>query len=98
MKLRISLRRLARAEFLDAADWYERRRTGRGRDFMDAVRQVFAELVVQPDLYPEVHNDIREAPVPGFPDAVYYRVLSCQITAIAVFHTARDPANWQERS
>ena len=98
MTLRVNLRRLAQAEFLDAADWYEQRRAGRGSDFTAAVRRVFAELAIQPDRYPEVYEDVREAPVSGYPYAVYYRVAPTQITVLAVFHTSRDPSVWQGRA
>jgi hypothetical protein len=71
MSLPVILRRLAQAEF-DAADWYEQRRAGRGA-FTDAVRQVLGGIAAQPDAHPEVHGDVREALVPGYPYAVYYR-------------------------
>lgn len=42
------LRRIAQAEFDDAADWYEERRTGQGAAFTAAVRQVLMGLGSQP--------------------------------------------------
>jgi toxin ParE1/3/4 len=98
MSLPVILRRLAQAEFDDAADWYEARRAGRGAAFTAAVRQVLTTIASQPEAYPEVHGDVREAPVPGFPYAVYYRSESGQVTVLAVFHTSRDPGEWQRRA
>ena len=94
----VILRRLAQAEFDDAADWYERRRAGRGAAFTAAVRQVLASAATAPDSYPEVHGDIREAGVSGYPYAVYYRIDTGQITVLAVYHTSRDPSGWQSRA
>ena len=93
----IILRRLAQAEFDDAADWYERRQTGRGAAFTAAVRQTLTEIAATPDSYPEVDADVREAPVSGYPYAVYYRIDPTRITVLAVFHTSRDPVIWQSR-
>ncbi|HJT75572.1 MAG TPA: type II toxin-antitoxin system RelE/ParE family toxin [Gemmataceae bacterium] len=98
MSVPIILRRLAQAEFDDAADWYEQRRAGRGAAFTAAVRQVLSAIGVQPDAHPQVHGEVREAPVPGYPYAVYYRPEAGQITVLAVFHTSRDPAEWQRRA
>lgn len=98
MSLPIVFRRAARAEFDDAADWYEQRRTGRGALFSAAVRQVLDRIADQPELYAEVFQDVREAPVMGYPYCVYYRVESGQLLVLAVFHTSRDPSNWQGRT
>ena len=94
----VIMRRLAQAEFDDAADWYENRRAGRGAAFTAAVRQILTAIGSQPDRYPEIYGDVREAPVSGFPYAIYYRSEPGQVTVLAVFHTSRDPADWQRRA
>ncbi len=98
MSVPVILRRLARAEFDDAADWYEARRTGRGAAFTTADRQVLTAIGANPEAYPEVHGDVREALVPGYPYAVYYRPEQGQVTVLAIFHASRDPAEWQRRA
>jgi plasmid stabilization system protein ParE len=98
MSLPVILRRLAQAEFDDAADWYDGRRAGRGAAFTAAVRRVLTAIAAAPDAYPEVHGDVREADVPGYPYVVYYRPEPAQVTVLAVFHTSRDPAVWQSRA
>lgn len=97
MSTPIILRRLAQAEFDDAADWYDQR-AGRGAAFTAAVRRVLTDIAATPEAYPEVHADVREAGVTGYPFAVYYRVEPNQITVLAVYHTSRDPAGWQSRA
>ena len=92
------LRRLAQAEFDEAADWYERRQRGRGVAFTAAVRRAVAGIAAAPDTYPEVYADVREAPVPGYPFAVYYRITPTRVDVLAVFHTSRDPGVWQSRA
>jgi len=52
MSLPVVFRRAARAEFDDAADWYEQRRAGLGAAFTAAVQRVLDQLAAQPDFYP----------------------------------------------
>lgn len=98
MSLPIVFRRLARAEFDDAADWYEQRRAGLGAAFTVAVQQVLDQMSAQPGFYPQVFQDVREALVSGYPYCVYYREEPGQVVVLSVFHTSRDPSIWQGRA
>src|SRR3954452_14969573 len=98
MSLPIVFRRLARAEFDDSADWYEQRKAGLGAAFTAAVQRTLDQIAAQPDFYPQVYQDVREALVSGFPYCVYYREEPSQVVVLSVFHTARDPAIWQGRA
>ena len=93
----IVLRRAARAEFLDAGDWYEARRTGLGAAYKKAVQKVLDRIAEQPEFYPVVWEDVREALVPRFTYCVYYLPEETRIVVLAIMHTARDPAVWQSR-
>jgi len=95
--LPIDFRRAARAEFDQAADWYEQRRPGLGRTFTVAVQRVLDRIAVQPDFHAVVWADVREALVSGFPYAVYYREEPGRLVVFSVFHTSRDPTVWQGR-
>ncbi|MFO0823601.1 MAG: type II toxin-antitoxin system RelE/ParE family toxin [Gemmataceae bacterium] len=98
MSLPVILRRAAQCEFDTAADWYEARQAGRGVAFTAAVGRVLARIAAQPELYAPVQDDIREALVSGYPFAIYYRAEPTQIVVLAVFHTSRDPNEWQGRA
>jgi plasmid stabilization system protein ParE len=87
-----------RDEVDDAHDWYEQRQPGLGRDFLDEVQRVLAEITANPARYGYAHGQVREGLLNQFPYAVYYRVLPTRIRVLAVHHTARDPASWQARS
>jgi toxin ParE1/3/4 len=87
-----------RDEIDDAHDWYEQRQAGLGRDFLDEVERVLAEITANPARYGFADADIREGPLKRFPHAVYYRVLPSRIRILAVYHLSRDPAGWQSRS
>jgi len=97
MNLPFVLRPQAQAEFSDAAIWYEAQRPGLGQEFVYEIEKAFDKIARQPDRYPIVLEDIREAPVLRFPYCVYYRIKSHCLVVTAVFHSARDPAIWQLR-
>ncbi len=97
MSLPLVFRSAARAEFDDAALWYESQRLGLGGDFVAEVQQVLDTIAVHPDRYPIAAGDVRETPVSRFPYCVYYRVKPDRVVVIAVFHTSRDPSVWQGR-
>jgi plasmid stabilization system protein ParE len=90
MSLPVVFRRLARAEFDDAGDWYEQRRAGLGAVFTAAVQQVLDQIAAQPDFYAQVYQDVREALVSGFPYCVYFREEPGQVVILSVFHGARS--------
>jgi plasmid stabilization system protein ParE len=71
---------------------------GLGAAFTAAVQQVLDRVAAQPDFYPQVYGDVREALVPGFPYCIYYREESRRVLVLSVFHTARDPPVWQSRA
>lgn len=99
MKKSVILRRVARAEFDEAGDWFEGQRPGKGTAFKDAVRKVFDRIAANPKLHAVVLRDIRKAVVPGFRYCVYYRERAPGVVVVlSVFHTSRNPAIWQGRS
>ena len=97
MSLPIGLRREAEEEFDEAFDWYESRQTGLGEKFAAEVQKVFDRISGSPHAHRIVFADIRKGVVRRFPYCVYYRPHSDRIEVIAVFHTSRDPATWQDR-
>jgi toxin ParE1/3/4 len=94
----VVLRADAQDEADEAAHWYERRQAGVGADFLDELQRVLDTIAAQPDRYPIAQDDTREAPLGRFPYCVYYRERPGRVVVTAVFHTSRDPSNWQGRS
>ena len=97
MSLPVSFRAIAQAEFDEAIAWYDQGRAGLGAAFAQAVQDVLDEMSQSPQRYPIIDEDVREAPVAGFPSWVYHRVRPRQIVVIAVYHQSRDPAGWRSR-
>jgi len=98
MNLPVVLRRQARQEYDEAANWYEARRPGLGARFTGAVQEVFDAASVNPGRHPRVFGEVHEGLVPGFPYGVYYRQERGHVLVIAVFHTSRDPSVRQSRA
>lgn len=88
----------AEGELFDAAQWYERERTGLGAAFITRVRQAFERLADHPEHHAIVHRDVRMAFVAPFPYVILYRAELDGIVVVAVFHTSRDSAAWKSRS
>jgi len=97
MNLPIQFKSIAKAEFDEAVDWYEIRRSGLGTKFARAVREVLELISSAPTIHAKVLDDVREAIVPRYPYCVYYSEETTRIIVWAVFHTSRDPAVWQRR-
>jgi len=98
MSLPIVFRRIARVEFDEAHDWYEKRHTGLGQKFSASVQEVLDRIAITPQVHQCIFKDVRRGVVRGFPYGVMYRVTPKQIRILAVFHGSRDPAIWQARA
>ncbi|HJT78891.1 MAG TPA: type II toxin-antitoxin system RelE/ParE family toxin [Gemmataceae bacterium] len=97
MSLPLDFHPAVRGEIDAAHDWYEQRRAGLGRDYLDEVERVLAAITANPDRYGFADADIHEGPLRRFPYAIYYRVLPDRIRVLAVYHTARGLSRWQSR-
>jgi toxin ParE1/3/4 len=98
MSLPVRLLPEAKAEFDDSADWYNRQRKGLGRTFVAHIRDTIARIRANPRLHAVVYQDVRKAVVPQFPFVVLYKLEPGEVVVVAVFHTARDPLEWQRRA
>lgn len=98
MSLPVVLRPAARQEYDDAVDYYEAQRVGLGTRYANRVRDVLTRIGNNPKMHGIVFSDIRKAVVTKFPYCIFYRELTDRVEVIAVFHTRRDPAVWQQRA
>lgn len=94
----ITIRRAARAEYDEAVDWYEQKRLGLGADFVRRVKEKLALIAAPPLMNAVMFRDVRKAIVSRFPYSIYYRVAETKVIVIAIFHSNREPRNWQSRS
>jgi toxin ParE1/3/4 len=97
MSLPVVLRDEAQMEFDEAFDYYDQRREGLGVEFVAEVPRVFDRLASNPGLGRVVMSDIRKAVVRRFPYCVFYRPHGDRVEVLAVFHSKRNPREWQRR-
>ena len=64
---RVSFRPAAEADLQHAYDWYEERRPSLGVEFMREVDRCISNIISQPEMYPVVHHNVRQAPIRRFP-------------------------------
>jgi plasmid stabilization system protein ParE len=87
----------AELELTEAAEWYEERGAGLGREFLRSVRAKVDEIRRAPERWPSVRGT-RRALVARFPYAVVYRELpGDMIRIIAIAHVRRRPRYWSAR-
>ena len=77
--------------------WYEVEETGLGFQFLEELRAAYQRILDSPYASQELRSGIRRALTRRFPYAVYFSVEEEIIVIVAVLHTARDPAEWQQR-
>ncbi len=89
----------ARAELIDAQDWYENEAAGLGRRFRAAVDDVVQRMSAIPHQFPAIYKDVRRALLRRFPYALMFVIEADEtVTVVACFHGSRDPAHWRARA
>ena len=88
----------ARAELIDAQDWYEGEVTGLGRRFRQAIDAVIERMSDNPRQFPTVCKNVRRALLRRYPYSLLFVIGDEALTVIACFHASRDPSHWQKRA
>ncbi|MBI1733411.1 MAG: type II toxin-antitoxin system RelE/ParE family toxin [Gammaproteobacteria bacterium] len=84
-------------EFIEHALFYERREPGLGHRFIDEIERGIALLVSQPQIGPELDEELRYFVLDDFPFSLIYRIEPERIWIVAVAHQSRRPGYWRER-
>lgn len=88
----------ARAELIEAQDWYEGEATGLGRRFRQAVDALIERMSHNPRQFPIVLKNVRRARLRRFPYSLFFVVEDRTLIVIACFHASRNPLHWQKRA
>lgn len=94
----VVFRKQARLEFDEAGDWYEKERPGLGLEFLAEIHLLIRRIAGNPEQFPMLYRDVRKAVARRFPYCIYFRERNQHIVVLAVFHSARNPAVWQQRA
>jgi plasmid stabilization system protein ParE len=90
--------RAARAEVIEAQDWYEGEAAGLGQHFLRAIDALTGRLGSHPQQFPIVFKNVRRALLRRFPYSLFFVVEGDTLLVIACFHASRDPLRWQGRT
>jgi plasmid stabilization system protein ParE len=96
MSLPVVLTPEAQTEFDEAVDWYEQQ-AGLGADFVARIREVLQRIGSMPRMHGVIYQDVRRGVVRRYSYSVLYRERPDRVEVIAVFHSSRDPSEWQKR-
>lgn len=88
----------ARAELVEARDWYESEATGLDRRFRQAIDALIERMSDNPRRFPSVFKNVRRALLRRFPYSLFFVVEDDALIVIACFHASRDPSQWQKRT
>jgi plasmid stabilization system protein ParE len=100
LPIRVVFTAAARAELIEAQDWYAERSVELGRRFRRALDRAVFRVADDPLRFPVVWRDrVRRALLlDRFPYALFFTFEGDEITVIACFHASRDPRRWHDRT
>jgi plasmid stabilization system protein ParE len=87
----------AKKDLTESVNFYEDRKIGLGKNFLDTIQQKAIQLLSRPETNPEDKNGIRKAKVKIFPFYIYYIFKSPIVIIIAIWHLARLPFSVKDR-
>jgi len=94
---RLTYLSIAEVELVEAAQYYDEREPGLGKQFLDAVADAGERIRRNPELWASYEKSGRSYRVSPFPYRLLYRVLADRIQIVAVFHLSRRPGSWKDR-
>jgi len=83
-------------DLASARDWYDQRALQLGDRFLDEAMLAIRVACERPQSFPEVRRAVRGVRCKRFPYRVYFTVQNERMVVLAVYHTARDPARWDD--
>lgn len=93
----IVLRREAKADIFEAAEWYEQRSLGLGFRWFQAVETSLLRLCENPDGPAILHENVRRWAIRKFPFGIFYRIHDDRIEVLAVLHGRRHARTLKAR-
>lgn len=92
---RIEISEDARLDAMEAVLWYEMQKSGLGLEFQSAFEKTLELISNNPQHYQIRYKDVRICFLERFPYGVHFLSEVETVKILAVFHTVRNPENWQ---
>ncbi len=87
----------AEFDLKEAKDYYNRKKSGLGNEFIDEVKHLFTRIKQNPELFSTTLNKTRKAVLRRFPYNTYFVIDDQTIYITAVFNTWQHPKIWKNR-
>jgi len=97
MTPRLTFRKQARGELLEARSWYDARVPGLGLEFARAVAEALDRVQQMPEAFPTLRDEIRQVVLRRFPYSVLFAYEHSEIIVLAVHHHRKKPTRWHRR-
>jgi len=94
---RIQLSDKAEKDFDEAYEYYAYKSESAADKFYETVNNNLHTIKQSPETYQKFHKEVHRFVVSEFPFIIYYQIKELIIKVIAIFHTSRNPENWQSR-
>ncbi len=92
MVFKIFISRLAESEIVETIEFYESRRGGLGKQFLDYFKGYLKILKTNPELFSIKKPPFyRELALKKFPFVIVYEIFQNEVIIYSVFHTSRNP-------
>lgn len=95
--MKVRLHPAARAELVEARNWYYERSPLTSVAFAQAVDHAVARIRTAPNTQPLADHGTRKLVLQRFPFNIFYRVGETEILIVAVAHLKRRPRYWLSR-
>ncbi|WP_111658313.1 type II toxin-antitoxin system RelE/ParE family toxin [Isoalcanivorax indicus] len=95
--MKISIRKEAEQEMMDAREWYEVRLPGLGDVLGLSVEQALDAIIEMPAAHPYIAKRFRHVLLRKFPFSLVYIQQDDEIIILSCFHHRRRPGSWRQR-
>ena len=82
---------------MEAAKWYESKRSGLGDEFLLALDASMSSILRNPNQNRKIYGDIRRVLTRRFPYGIFYIVEGNVVYILAIVHISRNPTLWRGR-
>jgi len=98
MSWMVLVRAEAERDLQAARDWYERKRSGLGDEFLDEVAAAMGVLELNPQRERLYHGDFRRLLFRRFPYKIFYQIIGERVVVFRVLHAKQDHERQIEKS
>lgn len=90
------IRKAAEAQIAEAYQWYEKKKTYLGDDFLQAIEESLITIETNPQAFQLKYKSIRAIYTKRFPYGIFYLIDKEKIIVFAVFHLSQNPKRWKK--